>query len=132
LAKSWQKGSTNYQTENSETVRRRRGGGRRFVVPRPGATLSHLVKRFCLPVDESVYDSAYDFMIAYKPNMVPIIHLTSIVMEFIDVSAKPNPKLTCWTSLEANRGPIVRRFVRKIAPYQGFKPGSTDSQIYSF
>jgi hypothetical protein len=36
--------------ENSETVkgRRRRGrrrrGGRRFVVPRPGATLSHLVK----------------------------------------------------------------------------------------
>jgi hypothetical protein len=41
--------------ENSETVRgrrrrgrrrrRRRGGGRRFVVPRPGATLSHLVKR---------------------------------------------------------------------------------------
>jgi hypothetical protein len=41
--------------ENSEKVRgrrrrgrrrrrRRRGGGRRFVVPRPGATLSHLVK----------------------------------------------------------------------------------------
>jgi hypothetical protein len=34
--------------ENSETVRgrgrrRRRRGGRRFVVPRPGATLSHLV-----------------------------------------------------------------------------------------
>jgi hypothetical protein len=38
---------------NSETVRgrrrggrrrRRRRGGRRFVVPRPGATLSHLVK----------------------------------------------------------------------------------------
>jgi hypothetical protein len=31
--------------ENSETVRRRRGGGRRFVVPRPGATLSHLVNK---------------------------------------------------------------------------------------
>jgi hypothetical protein len=30
--------------ENSETVRRRIGGGRRFAVPRPGATLSHLVK----------------------------------------------------------------------------------------
>jgi hypothetical protein len=33
--------------ENSETVRRRRGrrrGGRRFVVPRPGAILTHLVK----------------------------------------------------------------------------------------
>jgi hypothetical protein len=41
--------------ENSEKVRgrrrrgrrrrrRRRGGGRRLVVPRPGATLSHLVK----------------------------------------------------------------------------------------
>jgi hypothetical protein len=38
--------------ENSETVRGRRrrrrrrrgGGGRIFVVPRPGATLSHLVK----------------------------------------------------------------------------------------
>jgi hypothetical protein len=32
--------------ENSETVRRRGRGrrGRRFVVPRPGATLSHLVK----------------------------------------------------------------------------------------
>jgi hypothetical protein len=32
--------------ENSETVRggRRRRIGRRFVVPRPGATLSHLVK----------------------------------------------------------------------------------------
>jgi hypothetical protein len=37
-------------SENSETVRgrrrrrRRRRGGRRFVVPRPGVTLSHLVK----------------------------------------------------------------------------------------
>jgi hypothetical protein len=39
--------------ENSETVRgrrrgrrrrRRRRGGRRIIVPRPGATLSHLVK----------------------------------------------------------------------------------------
>jgi hypothetical protein len=34
--------------ENSETFngrrRRRRGRGRRFVVSRPGATLSHLVK----------------------------------------------------------------------------------------
>jgi hypothetical protein len=40
LTKSWQKLS-----KNSETVRGRRGiGGRRFVVPTPGATLSHLVK----------------------------------------------------------------------------------------
>jgi hypothetical protein len=33
--------------ENSEIVRRRRGRrrGRRLVVPRPGATLSHLVKQ---------------------------------------------------------------------------------------
>jgi hypothetical protein len=38
LAKSWLKGSKNSETENSETVRRRRGGGRRFVVPKPGAT----------------------------------------------------------------------------------------------
>jgi hypothetical protein len=30
--------------EKSETVRGRRRGGRRFVVPRPGATLSHRVK----------------------------------------------------------------------------------------
>jgi hypothetical protein len=28
---------------NSETVRARGRGGRRFVVPRPGTTLSHLV-----------------------------------------------------------------------------------------
>jgi hypothetical protein len=35
------------KAENSETVRgRRRGRGRRFVVPRPDATLSHLVKKF--------------------------------------------------------------------------------------
>jgi hypothetical protein len=32
------------KAENSETVRGRGRGGRRFVVPRPGATLSHLVK----------------------------------------------------------------------------------------
>jgi mRNA-degrading endonuclease RelE of RelBE toxin-antitoxin system len=59
LAKSWQKVSKlkNSQSpdkvttaENSETVRgRRRGRGRIFVVPRPGATLSHLVKiSFCI------------------------------------------------------------------------------------
>jgi hypothetical protein len=56
LAKSWQKVSKLKichhspekvtTAENSETVRgrRRRGRERRFVVPRPGATLSHLVK----------------------------------------------------------------------------------------
>jgi hypothetical protein len=55
LAKSWQKVSKLKicqspdkvtTAEISETVRgrRRRGRGRRFVAPRPGATLSHLVK----------------------------------------------------------------------------------------
>jgi hypothetical protein len=58
LAKSWQKVSKLKicqspdkvtTAENSETVRGRRrrrgrGRGRRFVVSRPGATLSHLVK----------------------------------------------------------------------------------------
>jgi hypothetical protein len=62
LAKSWQKVSKLKicrspdkvtTAKNSVTVRGRRrrrrergrGRGRRFVVPRPGATLSHLVKR---------------------------------------------------------------------------------------
>jgi hypothetical protein len=60
LSKSWQKVSKLKicqsldkvtKAENSETVRgRRRGRGRRFVVPRPGATLSHLVKKVYLIV----------------------------------------------------------------------------------
>jgi hypothetical protein len=50
LLKSWQKVSNLkssvkfLKTGNSDTVRRRRRRRRRFVVPRPGATLSHLVK----------------------------------------------------------------------------------------
>jgi hypothetical protein len=52
LAKSWQKVSklkicqSPDKVTKAEKVRgRRRGRGRRFVVPRAGATLSHLVKK---------------------------------------------------------------------------------------
>jgi hypothetical protein len=55
LAKSWQKVSKLSicqspdiftMAENSKTVRERRRRRRRFGFPRPGATLSHLVKIF--------------------------------------------------------------------------------------
>jgi hypothetical protein len=63
LSKSWQKVSKEHckicklakcldkiaTAENSEMVRRRRAGGRRFVVPRPGATLSAFCKVLFTP-----------------------------------------------------------------------------------
>jgi hypothetical protein len=56
------------KVENSETVRRGRIGGgrkrRRFVAPRPDATLSHLVKTGCgqgSPPDMSLILGQYSF-----------------------------------------------------------------------